>query len=89
MPRPAPKQAFAAREAHEALLKLKKLVDEATKTTRAAELESFRLAVRREPGTSVRQTLQTVIKRLKSQDFDAALSIALEKLETAVSVRLQ
>jgi len=81
-----PKQAFAAREAHEALLELKKLVDEATVATHAAELESFCLAVKREQTTSVRQTLEIVIERLKSPNFDAALSMAREKLETAVSV---
>jgi len=81
-----PKQAFAAREAHEALLELKKLVDEATVATHAAELESFCLAVKREQTTSVRQTLEIVIERLKSPNFDAVLSMAREKLETAVSV---
>ena len=81
-----PKQAFAAREAHEALLELKKLVDEATVATHAAELESFCLAVKREQTTSVRQTLEIVIERLKSPNFDAVLSVAREKLETAVSV---
>ena len=82
----SPKQAFAAREAHEALLQLKKLVDEATATTHAAELESFCLAVRNEPPTNVRRTLETVIERLKSPNFDVVLSVAREKLETAVSV---
>jgi hypothetical protein len=42
-----PKQAFAAREAHEALLDLKKIVDEATETAHSAELESFHLAATR------------------------------------------
>jgi len=82
----SPKQAFATREAHEALLELKKLVDEATVTTHAAELESFCLAVKREQPTSVRHTLEMVIERLKSPNFDAVLSVAREKLETAVSI---
>ena len=79
------KQAFAAREAHEALLELKKLVDEATTTTHAAELESFRLAVKREQPISVRQSLEMVIARLKSPNFDAVLSMAREKLQTAIT----
>jgi len=86
MNRETPKQALATREAHEALLELKKLVDEVTVTTHAAELESFCLAVKRKQGTSVRGTLQTVIERLKSPNFDAVLSEAREKLETAVSI---
>ena len=80
-----PKQAFAAREAHEALLRLKQLIDEATAATHTAELESFCLAVRHEPATTVRRALETVIDRLKSPDFDALLSVALEKLESAAS----
>jgi len=82
----SPKQAFAAREAHEALLQLKRLVDEATATTHAAELESFCLAAKKEPPTSVRRTLEMVIERLKSPNFDLVLSTAREKLETALSV---
>jgi hypothetical protein len=86
MTRETPKQALATREAHEALLELKKVVDEVTVTTHVAELELFCLAVKREQGTSVRGTLQTVIERLKSPNFDAVLSEAREKLETAVSI---
>ena len=82
----SPKQAFATREAHEALLELKKLVDEVTVTTHAAELESYCLAVKQEQPTSVRQTLEMVIERLKSPNFDAMLSLAREKLQAAISV---
>jgi len=39
------KRALADREAHLALLDLKKVVDEATKTTHAAELEAIHLAI--------------------------------------------
>ena len=81
----SPKQAFAAREAHEALLDLKKLIDEAIATTHAAELESFCLAVKHDDETSVRRTLELVMERLKSPNFDAVLSVAREKLQTAVS----
>ncbi len=43
------KRALAARQAHLALLDLKKLVDEATQTTHAAELEAVHLAIRSRP----------------------------------------
>ena len=57
MKRVTPKQAFAAREAHQALLELQRLLDEAAKTTHAAELESFHAAKRGED-TAVRRTLR-------------------------------
>lgn len=47
------KRALAARDAHLALQDLKKVVDEATQTTHAAELEAVHLAHAR-PGTSRR-----------------------------------
>src|SRR6516162_1094743 len=57
MKRVTPKQAFAAREAHQASLELQRLLDEAAKTTHAAELESFHAAKRGED-TAVRRTLR-------------------------------
>jgi hypothetical protein len=80
-----PRQAFAAREAHEALLELKKVVDEAAVTTHAAELESFALAVNQDENDGVRRTLQNVAIRLKSHDFEVVLLEVREKLETAAS----
>ena len=80
------KQAFAARDAHEALLDLKKKADEATETAHAAELESFHLAVERSEIDGVRRTLQEVGDRLKSPKFDAVLSQLRDKLETAASI---
>ena len=85
MNRGKPKQAFAARDAHEALLVLKELVDDAAKTTHAAELESFSLAISRDENDGenddVRKTLQNVAERLQSPDFDAVLLEVREKLE--------
>ena len=81
-----PKQAFAAREAHEALLDLKKVVDEATETAHNAELESFYLAVNRSELDTVRRTLQEIVNRLTSPSFDDILSQVREKLETAASI---
>lgn len=81
-----PKQAFAAREAHEALIALKKLVDEATRLTHEAELESFRAAIRRDPNDSVRKSLQSVIERVKSPDLDRAIFLVREKLDVALAI---
>src|SRR5262249_15710723 len=84
-----PKQALAAREAHEALIELKKIVDEATRMTHAAELESFSAAVHHDEDISIRRSLQDVIKRVKSRDFDKAVFEVREKLETALSTLIQ
>jgi ribosomal 50S subunit-associated protein YjgA (DUF615 family) len=81
-----PKQAFATREAHEALVELKKLVDDAAKITHAAELESFRAAISRDQNHGVRRSLQYVIERLRSPDFERVVLVAREKLETALSI---
>jgi len=78
-----PKQAFAAREA---LLELKQLLEEATKTTHAAELEAFHLGVGGDEYNEVRLTLERIVARLRSPDFDAKLSRARERLETALSL---
>ena len=86
MSREFPKQAFAAREAHEALLELKKLVDEAAKETHTAELESFSAAISRGEASGIRSMLQNVVDRLQSRNFDAVLTSVREKLQTAVSV---
>ena len=82
-----PRQAFATREAHEALLELKKLVDDVTKLTHAAELESFRAAINHNEDGRIRSSLQVVIERLKSPAFDRTLCEAREKLETAARIQ--
>jgi len=79
------KQAFVAREAYEALLELKMLVDEAAKATHTAELELFHLAVSHGQNAEVRRTLQNVVVRLTSPNFDAVLLAVRDKLETAAS----
>ena len=81
-----PKQALAAREAHEALIELKKLVDEAAKVTHEAELESFHAAINRDRDNTVRRSLQNVIERVKSQDFDRAILVVREKLQAALRI---
>jgi len=79
------RQAFAAREAHEAVIELKKIVDDAARLLLTAEIESFRAAVSRNENSSAHKSLQDVIERVKSPDFDRAVFAVREKLETAVS----
>jgi len=81
-----PKQAFATREAHEALVELKRLVDEAARLTHEAELEAFHAAIRRDQNDSVRRSLQNVVERVKSPDLDKAIFAVREKLEMALSI---
>ena len=51
------RRALATRDAHLALLELKKLVDEAAQTTRAAELEAVHLAISPRQVGDIRMTL--------------------------------
>ena len=58
------KRALAARDAHLALLDLKKLIDEATRTIHAAELEAVHLAISAGPRDDISSSLQDVLERL-------------------------
>jgi len=79
------KGALAARDAHLALLDLKRLVDEAAQRTHAAELDAVGMAISTREDRDVRTKLSTVMDRLRSPDFESALSQAREKLEAAIS----
>ena len=79
------KQARAARDAHMALLDLKKLVDEAAQTTHCAELEAVHLAVSSKESGDISTTIRTVLERLGSADFEANLNKARQSLQTALS----
>jgi hypothetical protein len=79
------KRALAAREAHLALLDLKKVVDEATRTAHAAELEAVHLAVSPGLAGDITATLQVVMENLRSTNFEAALARARESLQLATS----
>lgn len=79
------KRALATRDAHSALLDLKKLVEEAAQTTHAAELEAIGLAISPRPQSDICTTLRVVVERLRSHDFVTALAQAKEKLEIAMS----
>lgn len=78
------RRALAARDAHLALLDLKRLIDEATRTTHAAELEAIGQAISSHP-TEIRTTLRAVMERLQPSRVEAALSQVREKLEMAAS----
>lgn len=77
--------ALVARDAHQALLDLKKLVDSATQKTRAAELETVGLAI----GSSSREdalgTLRSVAETIGSSNFDAVVWRPRKKIEPAVA----
>ncbi len=79
------KRALATRDAHLALLELKKLVDEAAQTTHAIELEAVRSAICPRQGDDIRTRLQVVVDRLESPIFESTLMEVREKLETALS----
>jgi hypothetical protein len=79
------KRALAIRDAHSTLLDLKRLVDDATVTARAAELEAVSLAISPRLGGDALRTLRVAIEHLQSANFEATLSQAREKLETAVA----
>ena len=78
------KRALAARDAHLALLDLKKVVDEAMQTTHAAELEAVQLAISPRPAGDISSTVRTVLDRLGSRQFEEALR-ARQCLLTALS----
>ena len=79
------KRALAAREAHLALLDLKKVIDEATETTHAAELEAVHLAIRPNFTDNISATLQVVMGSLGSPKFEATLSKARQRLQMVMS----
>jgi hypothetical protein len=80
--------ALITRDAHLALLDLKKLVDSATQKIHAAELETVGLAVGNSRGKDALSTLRAAAETLRSPDFDAAISQARSKIESAVALHL-
>jgi len=79
------KQVRAARDAHMALLDLKRLVDEAAQTTHCAELEAVHLAVSSNESGDISTTIRTVLERLGSPDFESSLNKARQSLQTVLS----
>lgn len=77
------------RDAHEALVVLKKLVDSAEEKIRLAERETAAVAIGHQRDDDPLRTLRAVKDTLKSQRFEAAVSDAREKIETAVEWHLK
>jgi hypothetical protein len=76
--------AMTARDAHLAMLDLKKIVDSATENVHVAERETTGLAIGLQVNDPLK-TLRLVVETLRSPDFEAALSLARTKIEIAVS----
>ena len=79
------KRALAARDAHLALLELKKMVDEATQTTHAVELEAVHLAISSRPSGNISSSLRDVLLQLGSANFETTLSRVRQSLQAAMS----
>lgn len=77
--------ALITRDAHEALRSLKSLVDLATESAHAAEMESVSMAVGHTQGEESRRTLLAAAEMLRSPKFESALRRALAKVESAVA----
>lgn len=82
------KAAMITRDAHLALLDLKKVVDNVAQEIHAAGLETVGLAVGHSQGKDALKVLQNAAETLRSADFEAAVSQARSKIETAVACHL-
>ena len=79
------RRALAARDAHLALLDLKRVVDEAAQTTHAAELEAVHLAISPGLDGDISSQLRSAIEGLGSDAFQTSLSRARQSLQSAIS----
>lgn len=79
------RRARAARDAHLALLDLKRVVDEAAQTTHAAELETVHLAMSPRMHGDISRQLRSAIESLGSNAFHDSLSRARQSLQSAIS----
>ena len=72
------------RDAHDALTNLKKLVDNAEQKIRLAERETAAVAIGHRKGDDPLRTLRDAADTLKSSNFEAEVSVVLEKIQVAV-----
>jgi len=79
------KRALAAREAHIALLDLKKVVEEVAQTAQDAEFEAAHLAIRPRADADITPKVRKALDRLASADFEDTLVRARENLQIAMS----
>ena len=77
--------ALIARDAHVALLELKRLVDAAAQQTRDAELEIVGASIGRAPKGNPLEALRAAAQALQSPNFEAAISEAKSKMSDAVA----
>jgi hypothetical protein len=76
--------ALITRDAHVAVLDLKKLVDSSAQRIRIAERETVGVAIGRRLGDDPLRTLRDASETLQSPNFEAAVWLAREKMRTAV-----
>ncbi len=83
--------ALITRDAHAALLDLKRLVDSAAEKIHVAERETVGVAIGRWQSDDPLRTLRDAAETLQSPNFEAVVSRAREKMESAVAwhVRVQ
>jgi hypothetical protein len=81
--------ALITRDAYVAVLGLKKLVDSAAEKIRIAERETVGVAIGRRQGDDPIRTLRDAAETLQPPNFDSAVSLAREKVQTAVDWHLR
>jgi hypothetical protein len=81
--------ALITRDAHVALAELKILVDRTAEKLRAAERETVGVAIGRGPDENPLRTLQDAADTLQSPNFEAAVSLAKEKMQSALNWHLR
>jgi hypothetical protein len=79
------RRALAARQAHLAMLDLRKVVDEVATTIHTAELEAVHLAISAKSTGDITTTLRVAMERLGPAHIEVALAEVREKLQTALS----
>ncbi len=80
--------ALITRDAHAALIELKQMVDSVTEKIRVAERETVGVAIGRRQCDDPLQKVRDAMEKLQSAKFDAAISQARAKMQTAVNWHL-
>jgi len=81
--------ALITRDAHVALAELKILVDRTAEKLRVAERETVGVAIGRGLDENPLRTLQAAADTLQSPNFEAAVSLAKEKMQSALNWHLR
>jgi 23S rRNA pseudoU1915 N3-methylase RlmH len=80
--------ATITRDAHEALLDLKEMVEQAAEKIRVAERETIGAAIAKQSGEEAVRTLQDAAEKLQSPSLESAISRAREKVQTALKFHM-